>query len=141
MDPLSITASVIAIIGLANRCATGLRVFGQASTEVVLLVNEISDLNSVLTQLISLNLQTEQLERSEAEGSRVALKGLLDRAEHQLTELHKLVHHDLTRSSTGNSTKTNRLGWVRNKDHVKQLQQSIRSTRLNLAIALGTANS
>lgn len=141
MDPLSITASIIAIVGLANQCATRLRVLGQASTEVILLVNEISDLNTLLTQLIVLNHQTEQLEKSAAEGSRIALKSLLNRAEEQLLALHKLVQNDLTRSTSGKSTKANRLGWVRNKDHVIQLQQSIRSTRLNLAIALGTVNS
>ena len=140
MDPLSITASIIGIVGLADKCVTKLRVLGQASTEVILLVNEVSDLNSVLTQLIVLNHQTQQLENPAAEGSQIALKSLLKRAEDQLVELHQIVQKDLIKTGS-KRPKANPLGWARNKDHVTQLQQSIRSTRLNLAIAVGTANS
>jgi hypothetical protein len=139
MDPLSITASVIAIVGVANSCVTNLRASAQASADIQSLVNDISDLNIVLTQVIVLCQHCQQVDNDVTKGSLIALKSLLKHAEDHLLELHSIVQKSLEGSSSARR-KVSHLRWIRNKARVIQLQDRIRSTRLNLSIVIGTAN-
>ncbi|KFA71352.1 hypothetical protein S40288_08955 [Stachybotrys chartarum IBT 40288] len=132
MDPLSITASVIAIVGAGDKCLTKLRTLHHAPSEILCLMNEIGDLNIVLTQIITLD---QQARNTGAESSLAGLRSLFKRAENQVLELDAIVQNGLAKYGA----LRNGIGWVRYKNQVTELQQSMRSTRLNLTTALGTA--
>ncbi|KFA49192.1 hypothetical protein S40293_07198 [Stachybotrys chartarum IBT 40293] len=132
MDPLSITASVIAIVGAGDKCITKLRTLHHAPSEILCLMNEIGDLNIVLTQIITLD---QQARNTGAESSLAGLRSLFKRAENQVLELDAIVQNGLAKYGA----LRNGIGWVRYKNQVTELQQSMRSTRLNLTTALGTA--
>jgi hypothetical protein len=143
MDPLSIAASVIGILSVAAQCVEGLaRIRGvkQAHVKHLALINEIADLQVLLTQVIALNAQLDQ---KHADGSVIALKSLLRRAEDQLLELNSLMRGELSRPKSKHGLgkmKVDRLRWTLNQDQLASLQQSLRTTRLNLATALGVVN-
>ncbi|KEY68529.1 hypothetical protein S7711_08804 [Stachybotrys chartarum IBT 7711] len=132
MDPLSITASVIAIVGAGDKCLTKLRTLHHAPSEILCLMNEIGDLNIVLTQIITLY---QQARNTGTESSLAGLRSLFKRAENQVLELDAIVQNGLAKYGA----LRNGIGWVRYKNQVTELQQSMRSTRLNLTTALGTA--
>jgi light-regulated signal transduction histidine kinase (bacteriophytochrome) len=144
MDPLSIAASVVGILGAADQCVKGiakLRALKQASSELSALINEIADLQTVLTQVIALS---QQLQGNFSDGSIIALKSLLKRAEEQLLAFNALVQGDLSKPKSkrsGGGIRVDHLGWTFNKDHLASVQQGLRTTRLNLATALGVVNS
>ena len=144
MDPLSITASIVTILGAADRCVKGvakLRALKHASSELSALINEVADLQTVLTQVVALS---QQLQRDCSDGSVTALKSLLKRAEEQLLELNALVQGELSKPKSkrsGGGIKVDHLGWTLKKDQLVLLQQSLRATRLNLSTTLGVINS
>ena len=143
MDPFSIATSVVGILSVAAQCVDGLaRIRGvkQAHVKHLALINEIADLQVLLTQVIALNARLDQ---KHADGSVIALKSLLKRAEDQLLELNSFMRGELSRPKPKNmlgEMKVDRLRWTLNEDQLASRQQSLRATRMNLAIALGVVN-
>ena len=144
MDPFSFAASVVGVLGAADKCVKGvakLRALKYMSSDLSALVNEIADLQTVLTQIIALS---QQLQRNSLDGSVIALKSLLKRAEEQLLALDALVQGELSKPKSkhsGGGIKVDHLGWTLNKERLASIQQGLRTTRLNLATALGVINS
>ena len=143
MDPLSITASIVTILAVADKCVKGiakLRALNRAPSELSALINEVADLQTILTQVVAL---CQPLQKNRSDGSVIALKSLLKRGEEQLLALNALVQCELSKSKSkrqGGGTKVDHWGWTLNKDNLAAHQRSLRTTRLNLSTALGVIN-
>ena len=143
-DPLSITASIIAVVGAAEgvgKTIKKIRNFREAPNELLFLINEISDLRIVLGDIkgnliqnaSSIHLQEEQSEH---------LSTLLNRAKEQLLQLDELVQYRLVRSdSTSQQVKISRREWARSTCTVKKYQKSLRNARLNIIAYMTVINT
>ncbi|RYP71212.1 hypothetical protein DL769_004732 [Monosporascus sp. CRB-8-3] len=140
MDPLSITASVIAVVGAAQKCAQGiamLREFQEAPEQLAALNNEVSDLELVLSHASSIGQQPSDDQHS----SLLALSTQVERAGKQLHALRTLIEQHLVRHGKKGNTKVTRIGWIRERNRIAQMQRELRSTRLNISTALGVISS
>ena len=141
MDPLSVTASVLAIVGAAQQTVKGiakLRAFQQAPAELSALLNEVADLQAVLTHIATLG---EQLDHQGSRGPVIALQSHIIRAKDQLLLLDQLIHYHLVRHTNAGEIRVARLAWARDQTKVHAMQSDLRSTRLNLSIILGAVTS
>ncbi|CAI6330864.1 unnamed protein product [Periconia digitata] len=139
MDPLSITASILAIVGASEQAVKGLaklRALKDAPAELSALINEVSDLRAVLAQICFLGVQLEQASNN---GPVIALRSLLDRANGQILELDQCIQHDISKPEATNPgrIKVSRVSWTLHQKRVSSLRQDLRTTRLNLGTALG----
>lgn len=129
MDPLSLTASVIAVIGAASRIASGLkRIIDLRKAPAVLLAlnNEVSDLQLILAQLESL---------APSRTARDADQSLLQNTtlvKAKLQELEIIIYARLIAKSGG----LNRAAWLLAQDKVETIRKDIRLLRVNISNAL-----
>lgn len=129
MDPLSLAASIIAVIGAVNRVASGLqRIIALKNVPAVLLAlnNEISDLRLVLGQIESF-VPTG----SSSEGAQSLLHNItLVKA--KMLELEHIVSSRLVTKNGG----LNRASWLFLQDKVDGIRQDIRYSRVNISNGL-----
>ena len=142
MDPLSIVASVSALVALARGCVeviAGLRqAMGSTPVELSALINEVSDLEFVLSNMAPLS-QSQSVDKTE-EGLLSALQSHISRATAQLQMLHDLIEGSLpTDSRKWDRTKAN-IFFMRKRDRVLQIQMDLCRTRQNLDLALNILN-
>ena len=129
MDPLSITASVIAVItltGTITTCLNDLRTaWKDAPDDFHTLQHEIAEFNAVLSNIRDLCTNP----------SAVAFGGLCSRAEGKLLELESILHEKILRhvSATGKVPKARWMG-VRGK--IEAIKEALRDIRLQLVTAL-----
>ena len=141
MDPLSITASVIAILGAAREVTKGLakvQALQHAPAELSGLINEVSDLRAVISQV---SIFSNQLEEENFRGPVVALKGHLSRAMVQLRTLDNLINTKLFKFRADGTTRMSRRAWIRLRADVELMQRELRSIRGNIGTALGVVTS
>lgn len=143
MDPLSITASVLGILGAvqqANKGVGKLRSLKHANQDFSFLLNELADLEIVLTQVNSLS---QDLDARAPDGPAGALKSHLKRASAQLLELNELVAYNLSKPEpeTGGGYKVDRVGWLRNEQKILASQKNLLTTRWNISTAIGLVSS
>ena len=150
MDPLSVTASAIAVIGAlgqAAKCVQRLRAIRQAPAELNSLLEEVVDLRALLEQI-----QTDQQARTRLDGSAATSetpKGLAQLAQHhvertssKLQELDSLIGHHASFTRTSRFKVDRRhLGWVRGRQKASSLCEDLKVIRLNLAASLGATTS
>lgn len=93
MDPLSITASLIAIITLTGTVATSLNelrtVLKDASDDLLTLLDEIKDFQAVLSSIRDIGPESSA-------DAFLELSTLPSRAKNKLLELEKLLHYKIT---------------------------------------------
>ena len=143
-DPLSIAASIIAVIGAAERVRktlTKIRNIRNAPSEVLALVNEVSDLRIILGDLegyIRQNTARPQLPEEQLHHMSI----LLQRAKDRLLELDRLVEYRLlTPESRSDRIRVSRREWAQSKDTVKRFRQSLRDIRFNIVAQMVVVNS
>jgi hypothetical protein len=139
-DPLSITASVIAVATLAAKTVSTistLRAINQLPGRLHAICNEVSDLEVVLRH-IALVLSDRKLGRpSERPG---ALSDILDKAEHKLLQLDNVVKR-VKATCVGNGMFFVRAkAWFREKPRLQVLQEDIHTIKANLNIMLGATH-
>ena len=132
MDPLSLTASILAVVGAGARLAQGLDkliALRGAPDELLALNNEVSDLRLVLSKL----QDTEYEEHWEASSA----ANLLTRARRKLLEVEELIEYRLTTVDrlTGES-KIDWVGWLRERSQVLRLQRDIKTIKNSLSTSL-----
>ncbi|TGJ87592.1 hypothetical protein E0Z10_g1213 [Xylaria hypoxylon] len=103
MDPLSLTASIIAVVTAAGQISKGLRSLYElrhAPQEVVELANEVNELQALLclVQRATGNVSTSDL----APEDQLILKRLLDSAKEPLEELDGLIAVCIRKADTSN---------------------------------------
>lgn len=147
MDPLSVTASAIAVIGAvgqAAKCVQRLRAIRQAPAELKSLLGEVIDLRALLEQI-----QTDQQARTPLDDSAAtgeAPTGLalhVERTSVKLQELDSLIEHHASPSTRTNRfiVDHGRLGWARGRQKASTLCEELKVIRLNLAASLGANTS
>ena len=143
-DPLSITASIIAVVGAAEgvgKTINKIRNFREAPYELFSLINEISDFRIVLGDIEGNLIQNTSYIQLQAEQSE-HMSALLDRAKEQLLQLDELVQYQLVRpDSTSQQVKVSRQTWARATNTVKTYRKSIRNTRLNIIAYMTVINA
>ena len=144
MDPLSITASALAVIGALSqtaKCVQRLRAIRQAPAELRALLEEVIDLRGLLEQI-----QTDQHARTHLDGSATTSEtpnGLprhIERTSSKLQELDSLIEHHATHT-TQSAFNRGHVGWVRGRQKAKILCEELKIIRLNLAASLGATTS
>ncbi|MCJ1402645.1 hypothetical protein MMC11_005865 [Xylographa trunciseda] len=142
MDPLSLTASILAVLTAAGTVASGLKKLQSlkhASDDFLALMTEVSDLQLVLESV-------NDAIRAQGESGRhlsTSLAKLLLRAKTTLIKLNKIIQKRLTKTQTTsqNELKVARLAWIIKRSAVRILQEELRDIRLNLTTALASGNS
>ena len=141
MDPLSLTASLIAIVGATGRISKTIQkiVSIRGAPDVVsALSNEISDLRLVL-QAVETLLQRGSTFPSPFYSS---LRASLDRARAQMLELETIVEYQImTTAGANNEPKVNRIVWTRRRGQIQRIQDELRLARLDISTVLGAATS
>jgi hypothetical protein len=146
MDPLSVSASLIAVIGAATSAVKGLdqlrRSLRDASTDICSLINEVSDLQVVLAAIEAAftgwqnTHGSPSLETPLSNGFHI-----LDRAKDQLQLLNNVVSSFVEDSERViKPSRTAQFRWVREKRKIKRIQHNIYEAKNELAVLLGAHN-
>ena len=144
MDPLSVTASILTILGVSGQAVKAVKrvVSLKEAPEIVLrLHNELSDLH-----LLTVAIQ-DVFQKVQASGipldTRKSVTNSLKLVNEKLLELEQL-HDRLMSASSQSSSSTvnfNKSVWVAEQTRLKQLQKDLRNARLKLTSVLGTLTS
>ena len=140
-DPLSVTASVIALATAAaqiSKAISRLRHFGEVPGRVYILKNEVSDLEVVLRQ-VGQALEQHSLAVDNEHGS---LEPLLLRAKGHLTDLARALER-IANACAGGKVKiiSKTAIWWKEKSLFEGFQKDLRSVKATLNLMLGAANS
>ena len=143
-DPLSITASIIAVIGAAegaSRTLAKIRSLRNAPDELFGLMNEVSDLRIILTSLqiyVTQNLQGPQILHEEL--SHISM--LANRGKGKLLEIDQLIQYRLVKpESVTAQIKVSKREWARAKSTIEDFRQSLRDIPLNIVTQMIVVNS
>ena len=153
MNPLSLTASIIAVIGVGGQAARAVRKLASlkgASDTVLALNNEISDLRLVVLAIQDI-FQKQQTNGVQFPGStasevdiNASVTSSLRHAKEKSVELDALYRR-LSTSAPGTngpaSLPVNRVAWLREQRRIRQMQEDLRDVRLKLNATLGVLNS
>lgn len=145
MDPLSISASIVALIGAAEGIAIGINKLASlknAPASVLALNNELSDLRLVLGEVQPL---LEKHYRTSADGNcsladpagDSTLLPSVQRAKVKLVELEVIVRNRLM----ARMGVVDKLAWAFEQEKILRAKDDLRTARLNIAAALGIVTS
>ena len=136
MDPLSITASCIAVTGAGGAAVKGLqklRDLTKLPDALLSIINEIADLTLVVQDIRS-SFHLHQASANISPASVAVIDQLLDRAQATLLELDQVINYRLLSVPGRNGATTfSRIAWILEEQRVLRLQASLRATRLDLA--------
>lgn len=143
MDPLSLTASIIAIATVAGRTCKGfqkLRTLHKAIPgRLHALNNEAVDIEVVLYQLAAVVRERESLSSSLREQEDI--NHLLERARTKLGELRAIVDRFSKTLINGKGAIFRGHRWQREQERLLVLQEDIKSVKCSLNIILGASSS
>ena len=142
-DPLSITASVIAVVGAAEgvgKTLNKIRSIRKAPYELLALINEVSDLRVILVNLeIYLANKTPNLHPQEQTRH---MSVFLNRAKEQLLQLDELIQYRLVRpESTSYHIKLSRREWALARSTIKGFRGRLQDIRLNIIAQMTIINA
>ena len=139
MDPLSITAGLLAIFDAGGKVGKGLRLLIQlkdAPDALLALNNEVTDLQCVVQDVDNL-LQ----HHSEENALPSSITRHLDQAKATVLALERLIAYDLTTIATNGFKRVDRSSWLRAESKVTAMKQKVKDAKLSLASALSLLNS
>ena len=143
-DPLSITASIIAVLGAiegVTKTLAKIKNIRNAPQELLALINEVSDLKLILSDVQSyvteatarLDLPQEPLQH---------MSTLANRARSRLLELDELIQYRFTKAdSITDQIKVSQREWARGRSIIETFRQSLRDIRLNIVTQMVVLNS
>ncbi|KAF2219190.1 hypothetical protein BDZ85DRAFT_46813 [Elsinoe ampelina] len=139
MDPLSVTAGIIAIGGFTTASLKVILKVRGASDEIQALINEISDLSAIVKDVEHTLLHNKHLTKETPGFSN--LHTVLVRAKTTITHLHAFVNSVLIKEeSMLRNERLSRTTWLKQKPQVSKYQHDLLSIRTELSQALGLAN-
>ena len=131
MDPLSLTASLLAILGAGGAIAKGLnkiRNLKDAPAVLLQLNNEVTDLHILIRGVDELyNQRGDSINISQ----RDIIYSTLARAKEALLELEQLISYRWTKE-TNNGVEVDRSVWIRAQTKMKETKDRIRNVRTDL---------
>ena len=142
MDPLSLTASILAVIGASSAIGRGLKktISARRVPNILLqLNNEVTDLQYVVQDIEDLLRQKAQTSREDRGllPSYASLSWALGHTKQTLLALESLIAYELsTVDSRDGRSKINWITWLRAESKVKSLKDDIRTDRVRLSSAL-----
>ena len=141
MDPLSVIASVIAIMGATGGISKTVQKIASmrgAPDAISALNNEISDLRLVLQAIETLLLRGSALPSP----FDISLCTSLDRTKAKILELETVVEYQImTTIGANNEPRVNRIAWARRRGQIQRIQDELRLARLTLTTVLGAATT
>ena len=151
MDPLSLTASIIAIIGVGGQAAKTVKKLASikgAPDAVLAPHNEISDIRLIILAIQDVfeKQRTTGIPFPGYRASEIYIDAsvisALEQANEKVLEL-EAMHDRLISFSFGHSGSTtmDKITWLRERKMLKLLQEGLRNARLKLAATLGVINS
>ena len=142
MDPLSITVSIVTLLGIGGSISNAfenLATIQHVPDAFLALSNEISSLRLIMLE--ANNVLQDHHNNSSADPSQQTfvnnLIPILNRIKFRLLELESLIEYRLTTPGLIRETKVNKLSWIKAQPKLKAIQDEIRSSRLNLVTAIG----
>ncbi|MCJ1248394.1 hypothetical protein MMC30_005611 [Trapelia coarctata] len=133
MDPLSVTASIVAIVGAGGSLASGLR-------KIYALKDAPDDLRQLYEELSEIRLLVSAIQEAcRQRGNRVPVEDECDefiyvtlkRSRDEVLGVEKLIAYDLTKV-TSNGDELNKMAWMRARSQVQSAQARLRDTRSRL---------
>ena len=139
-DPLSITASIIAVVGAAEgvtKTLAKIKSIRNAPDELLALMNEVSDLKLVISDIQNhIVIQRAQTPQTELQN----ISTLVKRAKDKLLELDQLIQYRLVKPES-DQIKVSRREWLRAKAVIERFRQNLRDIRLNIITQMAVINS
>ena len=144
-DPLSLVASVIAVVGAAESISNSLsklRLLRNAPDGLLALNNEIADLK-ILLRTIEGYLSSDQPHRVTIQQDVLdCISILITRAKDHVLQLEQLIHYRFLESgSLEQNYKVFRLRWIRAKDTVESHRRALQDIRQSIQLQLLLVNS
>ena len=135
MDSLSVTASILAVIGAGSTVSKGLKKILSAKRLPILLQlnNEVTDLQFVVQGVHDLLQQLSQTNRDDEgfSSTRASLVSALGHVKETLLALESLIAYRLTTFDSHNrQTKVDRISWLQVEPEVKSIKDDIRTDRV-----------
>ena len=144
MDPLSITASVIAVVTVTAKVTNSLsklRGLREADDLIHALMNEVTTLRAISAQIEAVARQYQDSLSSEQFACLEQLKQMLRAAKVKLEELDNIIHYRLIQPpDDGGIQKLSRRAWLRHKTDVQRIQQELRTLRQDISTLIETLN-
>ncbi|KAL9127068.1 MAG: hypothetical protein Q9175_007808 [Cornicularia normoerica] len=145
-DPISLTASIVAIIGVCRTSAKFVIRFAEgvhnAPKELIATSNEVNDLNVILCQ-VDKAYQNDYVppNTSRDQELEAALTGQLTQAQVLLSDLDTLVK-TCSKVSADDKITVDRIGWQRKRRTVDKIRSRLKTTQRNIhmLISLTTAS-
>ncbi|KAI8949596.1 ankyrin repeat-containing domain protein [Xylaria longipes] len=141
MDPLSLAASIIAIVTLAKEVTAAISGLRSACKSLPgrlhAVHNEVADLELVLFQLAELIKERACLPDSKES----AIPHLLKQARSKLHDIHAIVHTLTSAYLASRSPLVGASVWRKEQGKLQTLQEDIRTVKCSLNIMLGASNS
>ena len=127
MDPLSVGASVIAVVGATGKVVKGIR-------RLKALQDAPKELDDLLTEVSQFELVVQACQK--AQGNLEPELGLpLKTAQGLVTEFESPIEYKLTEPGTSN--KVDRWQWIRSSKDVERLRGKLRDATANLVALVG----
>lgn len=143
MDPLSLTASIIAVATLAAQCAKALSALREASKTLPgrlhALNNEVTDLQAVLADVTTLLDERENCRITSKEQN--SIPHIAAQLSIKLTELKSIVESLTVSCSRSRIPLVRARAWTKVQGKLLSLQEDIKSAKSRLNVLLGASNS
>ena len=137
MDPLSLTASIVTLVGVGVSAAKGidkLVSLESASKVLVRIKDEVSDLQDVVSAVQAICWQHEGSIGTSRQQHCIILENALRKAKDVVLELEVLVSYRLTRASVEN-VKVDRIAFIRAQSRMRAIADRIRVARMDIGVA------
>ena len=130
MDPLSLTASLIAVVGTVKQVQKGL---GQLKR----LHNAPRELDDLLDENSQFEAILQAIEKTpwKSNGVGPELQTVLSKAHAKLADFDALIQYTLTEA--GSSSKVDRLQWVRRRREVEEMRHDLRDITIRIISLVG----
>ena len=133
MEPLSVTASIVAVLGAARRLSKGVGLLKAAR-------GAPESLDDLLLHLTGIEEVLHAIQDVPTEPSTISpgLARVLGRAKAKFVEMDALIQYTLTHA--GESSKVDRWQWLKKRDEVDKLQRQLDALRNDLTTLISTQN-
>ena len=133
MEPLSVTASVLAVLGAARRLSKGVSLLKAAK-------DAPESLDDLLLHLSGIEEVLQAIQDVSSQPSTVSagLTRVLGRTKTKFAEMESLIQYTLTKA--GESSKVDHWQWLRKRGEIEKLQRQLDALRNDLIALLSTQN-